>query len=138
MNATFRGAKGDYVLELTNRAKKGSQRTKAGIYFGLATKNAKKAPGELVQFLLPSRSSRLRGESLKLIDLLLARGLVLVRLTLPNVPAPAGINSNFHREDAKNAKKVGELVHFLLPSRLRGEIESASISCSRARWFLCA
>jgi hypothetical protein len=41
MNATFRGAKGDYVLELTNRAKKGSQRTKAGIYFGPATEPEK-------------------------------------------------------------------------------------------------
>jgi hypothetical protein len=39
--------------------------------------------------------------------------------------APGGIISNFHREDAKNAKKaLGELVHFLFPSRswrLRGE-----------------
>jgi hypothetical protein len=104
-------------------------------------KNAKNAVGELVQFLFPSRSSRLRGESLELIDLLLARGLVLVRVTLPYVPAPAGINSNFHREDAKNAKKAGELVQFLFPSRssrLRGDIECTSISCSRAGWFLCA
>jgi hypothetical protein len=38
MNTTFRGAKGDYVLELTNAAEKRSQRTKAGIYFVLALK----------------------------------------------------------------------------------------------------
>jgi hypothetical protein len=30
MNTTFRGAKGDYVLELTNGEEKGSQRTNPG------------------------------------------------------------------------------------------------------------
>jgi hypothetical protein len=41
-------------------------------------KNAKIAVGELVDFLFPSRSWRLGGERLNLVDLLLARGLVLV------------------------------------------------------------
>jgi hypothetical protein len=53
-------------------------------------KNAKKAVGELVDFLFPSRSLRLRGEPLNLVDLLLARGLVLVGVALPHVLAPGG------------------------------------------------
>jgi hypothetical protein len=36
MNTTFRGAKGDYVLELTTGAEKRYQRTKTGIHFGPA------------------------------------------------------------------------------------------------------
>jgi hypothetical protein len=53
-------------------------------------KNAKKAARELVQFLFPSRSWRLRGERFNLLDLLLARGLVLVRVALAHVLAPGG------------------------------------------------
>ena len=48
-------------------------------------KNAKKAVGELVDFLFPSRSRRLGGERLNPLDLLLASGLVLVRAALPPV-----------------------------------------------------
>jgi hypothetical protein len=48
-------------------------------------KNAKRAMGELVHFVFTSRSWRLGGERLNLHDLLLARGLVLVRVGLPHV-----------------------------------------------------
>jgi hypothetical protein len=61
---------------------------------------------------------------LNLLDLLLVRGLVLVRAALPHVLAPGDSNPIFHREGAKNAKKVHELAHCPFPSRswrLRGE-----------------
>jgi hypothetical protein len=52
--------------------------------------DAKNAAGELVNFLFPSRSWRLGGEPVNLVDLWLARGLVLVGVALPHVLAPGG------------------------------------------------
>jgi hypothetical protein len=68
-------------------------------------KNAKKAVGELVDFLFPSRSWRLRGERLNLVDLLLARGLVLVGLALPHVLAPGGSTPMFTAKTRRTPRK---------------------------------
>jgi hypothetical protein len=46
-------------------------------------KNAKKAVGELVDFLFPSRSWRLRGEKWNPLDMFRARAIVLVRIVRP-------------------------------------------------------
>ena len=59
--------------------------------------------GELVDFLFPSRSWRLRGERLNLVDMLLARGLVLVGVALPHVLAPGGSTGIFTVGGDRNA-----------------------------------
>jgi hypothetical protein len=102
-------------------------------------KNAKKAVGELVDFLFRSRSRRLGGEPLNLRDLLRSRAVSSGSGTSAR-PCMQRFNCNFHREDAKNAKKaMGELVDFLFPSRswrlgaeplnLRDLLRSRAVSC---------
>jgi hypothetical protein len=71
-------------------------------------KNAKKV-GELVQSLNPSRSWRLRSERLNLLDLLLVRGLVLVRAALPHVLAPGGSNPIFTAKARRTPRKCVNL-----------------------------
>jgi hypothetical protein len=62
MNTTFRGAKGDYVLDLTNRAEKGSQRTNAGIYFGPASQGDRERSGTQIRYVSFSVDCHRTGE----------------------------------------------------------------------------
>jgi hypothetical protein len=80
-------------------------------------KNAKKAVGELVDFLFLSRSWRLGGEPLNLVDLLLARGLVLVGVALPHVLAPGGSTPIFTAKTPGTPRK--RWVNLLISSSLR-------------------
>jgi hypothetical protein len=89
----------------------------------------------------PIRAHRHRGgRGLYLQDRLAPIRVVPKRLC--SLHAVVQFNSNFHREDAKNAKKaVGELVDFLIPSRssisitsyLTGKATSQPTSISRQR-----
>jgi hypothetical protein len=80
-------------------------------------KNAKKAVGELVDFLFPWRSWRLGGEPLNLVDLLLARGLVLVGVALAHVLAPGGSTPIFTAKTPRTPRK--RWVSLLISSSLR-------------------
>jgi hypothetical protein len=79
--------------------------------------DAKNAAGELVNFLFPSRSWRLGGEPVNLVDLWLARGLVLVGVALPHVLAPGGSTPIFTAKTPRKPRK--RWVNLLISSSLR-------------------